>query len=244
MIRRTLTALASAAALIALSAPAHAAPVIYFGENQNPANQVSGAPLTARTSFLSQLVGVGTETFSGFNVGDTSPLTLTFTGSTGNIQADLNGVGQVFGPGPIGVGRFNTSGAEGGPVGGNWWDSEGRFTIDFDVAISAFGFYGTDIGDFNGQVTVALTDINDVVTNLVINNTVNGNNGSLLFWGFIDTMNSYKRITFGNTAAGSDFFGFDDMTIGDRQQIRVPEPATLALVGLSLLGLGAVRRRS
>ena len=238
MIRRTLTALASAAARIALTTPAPAAPVINYGghhhsgqskipgENQNPANQVSGAPLTARTSFLSQLVGVGTETFSGFNVGDTSPLTLTFTGSTGNIQADLNGVGQVFGPGPIGVGRFNTSGAEGGPVGGNWWDSEGRFTIDFDVAISAFGFYGTDIGDFNGQVTVALTDINDVVTNLVINNTVNGNNGSLLFWAFIDTMNSYKRITSGSTAAGSDVFGFDD------------------LVGLSLLGLGAVRRRS
>ena len=67
--------------------------------------------------------------------------------------------------------------------------------------------------------------------------------GSLLFWGFIDTTTAYTKIAFGNTNAGTDFFGFDDMTIGDRQQIRVPEPASLALVGLSLLALTATRRR-
>jgi hypothetical protein len=36
----------------------------------------------------------------------------------------------------------------------------------------------------------------------------------MLFFGFIDTANPFTSITFGDTAPGVDFFGFDDMTIG------------------------------
>jgi hypothetical protein len=36
----------------------------------------------------------------------------------------------------------------------------------------------------------------------------------VLFFGFIDTANPFTSITFGDTAPGVDFFGFDDMTIG------------------------------
>lgn len=227
-------------AAAALSASlAQAAPVLYFGENQTPGGAVSGAPLVARTSFLSTLTGVVSQGFEGFAIGTSAPLALSFTGSGSALSAQLTGSGSISNN--TGAGRFNTT-----PGGNRWWEVSGVFEINFATAISAFGFYGTDIGDFNGRLTIALTDINDVVTNFTVANTVNGNDGSLLFWGFTDTSNSYKKISFGNTGAGTDFFGFDDMVIGDQRQIinPIPEPGSLALVGLSLLSLAAVRRKT
>lgn len=233
-----------AAMTLLVSAGAGAAPTVYFGENTSPGGYVNGAPLTARTSFLASLSGVGTEDFSPFSSGATQPLSLSFAGSSGSITATLSGSGEVLGPDPVGVGRFNTSGATAAAVGGNWWDVSGAFALDFSAPIAAFGFYGTDIGDFTGQVTVALRDaVTSAVTSYTINNTVDGPNASLLFWGFIDSSATYDRITFGNTAGGTDFFGFDDMTIGDRGQINVPEPGSLALVGLAMAGLAGLHRR-
>ena len=56
--------------------------------------------------------------------------------------------------------------------------------IDFDTAVAAFGFYGVDIGDFSGQVTV--TTVNGGTNVYNVGNTVNGPGGSVLFWGVID----------------------------------------------------------
>ena len=257
MIKKLLIHAALAGTALLFSAtPLLAGPTIYFGENQTPGQTVTGAPLAAKNAFLGQLTGVGTETFEGFNAGDTVPLPITFAGGAGNIVATLNGTGEVaktIAPSPgnpdPNAGRFNTTGATAAPSDGKWWDVSGDFGIDFDVAISAFGFYGTDIGDFSGQVTVDLTDTSGVVHTFIINNKIGGNNASLLFWGFTDTGNSYTKIVFGNTnpGLGGDFFGFDDMIVGDKAQIvppgSVPEPGPLALIGLGLVGLAASRQR-
>lgn len=259
--------LAIAAAVGAVASTAvNAIPLIYFGENTaactTPGTRstctVSGAPLTAHNNFLSSLVGVGTETFEGYatGAGFQSTLGITFTGSNGNITADIvgpaNGDTGVSngGSNPFdGVsddavfGRWNTSPTSVNGE-GKWYLGFDPFRVDFDQAISAFGFYGTDIGDVSsGQLTIALTAVDNTVTNLTVNNTTNGPNGSLLFWGFIDTTTQYKSISFGNTSGGFDGFGFDGMTIGDQGQVKLPEPGSIALVALSLVALGATKRR-
>lgn len=238
--------LVSATALVVTlnSGVASAAPTIFFGENQNAGgSSVSGAPVTARNAFLAGLTSnVRNEGFESFVNNPVAPLDLTFTGSGGSsLGAKLTGAGAVFDT-PAG-GRFNTT-----PGGSHLFEVTGTFVIEFGTPISAFGFYGTDIGDFNGQLTIALTDASDAVTNVTVGNTVLGANGALLFWGFIDPTTAYKTITFGNTATGVDEFGFDDMVIGDRGQVAppqpAPEPGSVALVGASLLALIAARRRN
>ena len=249
--------LAAAAALLA--GAAQAAPTVYFGENQaacaTPGVRatcvVSGNPLTARTTFLGQLSGgVGTEIFEGFanDAGQNAALPILFAGSTGNITASItspgnssvsNGTSTASYTDTENFGRWNTA-----PGGGtNWYVAFDSFTINFDVAISAFGFYGTDIGDVGTSMTITLVAEGGAQNLIVVPHTVNGANGSLLFWGFTDTTVKYTSIIFGNTG-GFDGFGFDGMTIGDQGQVTgAPEPGSLALVGLSLAALGMARRR-
>jgi hypothetical protein len=223
-------------ALSAWATSALATQTIYFGENQSAPGTLGPEPAAAQASFLSKLIGVGTETFESFDVFTRGPLSLTFPGASGSIEATLKGSGQV--ENRLGVGRFNTS-----PAGGTqWWDSGSQFSIDFDTPIAAFGFYGTDIGDFAGQVTVELVDIADRVTTLTIPNTVSGVDGAALFWGFIDTDTAYKRLSFGNTAAGFDGFGFDGLIVGEQAQV-IPEPATAILFAFGLLALAPLLRR-
>jgi len=234
---KKLTGFCVASSLYLTISSVSAVPVIYFGEDLTPGYTIpaGGAAETARNDFFINLSGVGTETFDSFTAGETGPFNLSFPGSSSSITATLSGGGSTICNTninclPPAAGEYPTSGDQ-------WLATNTGFTINFSEAISTFGFYGTDIGDFGGQLELTLSNGSTEI--LTINN--GSENGSLLFFGFIDQTNTYTSIAFSNSSGGSDFFGFDDMVIGDAGQINggeieIPEPGTLSLLVIGLLG--------
>jgi hypothetical protein len=228
-----------------LQAPAQAF-TVYFGEDLGlgETTRLSATPNSnaARDQFLSRLVGVGTETFESFANNQKGPLAINF-GSSGVATLTGDGLISNVSSGTNERGRYPISGTK-------YWEASSQFAINFSNPVAAFGFYGTDIGDFDGQVTLnllnTLTGFNQTLT---IANTISGTGGSALFYGLIaGSGESFNRVVFGNTAAGTDYFGFDNMTIGSEQQVlppgeAVPEPATILGSTMALGALAAARRK-
>jgi hypothetical protein len=228
---------------VSIAGPAQASPLTFFANVQNVFDQ-SGTPTgagfagatAARTAFLSNLVGVGTETFEAFADGLAAPLSLTFPGAG---TATLNGSGAV--DDDPGTGQNATSGTK-------WWrtGAGNNFSINFSDAVAAFGFYGIDVGDIGAQLTLTLVGGGSLAINIP-HPITSGQNGSVFFFGYIDPDNPWTSATFSNVGGSGDDFGFDDMTIGSRQQVQaaaVPEPATLTLLASGLVGAAVRRRRS
>ena len=124
------------------------------------------------------------------------------------------------------------------------------FTIEFSKAISAFAFFGTDIGDFDGTLYMEMYRNGALQTTLTVRDgskpAQNGN--ELLFYGFASPDVAYDKIVFRTKSpGGNDVFGFDDFWAADAGQLvtptPTPEPGSLALVGLALAAAGLMRRR-
>ncbi|MBB5690032.1 PEP-CTERM sorting domain-containing protein [Roseomonas alkaliterrae] len=241
---RTSTPILAAAALL-VAGFAQAAPVTFSGIDTNGSNTVPLAATpnsdAARNAFFANLVGVGTETFETRS--GSSPLAIDF-GAAGT--ATITGPGYVASVAPgstNGVGRYSVPSASSS----RYWEASagtGGIVVTFSNPIAAFGFYGIDIGDFQGTVTLQLTDTANNITLLSVP-TASGNaaNGSVLYFGFYDTTTQYTSVAFLTTGGTGDVFGFDNFSIGSIEQVvPVPAPMSLALLGLGLAGLGIVRR--
>jgi hypothetical protein len=228
--------------LAALAGSAQAAPLTFFGEDGNPtgttpiAHPISDA---TSTSFLSQLTSPGVETFDSFANGATAVA----PGFGNGITATLNG-GVIRNS--ASVGRFAISSP-------NFYEADtSSFSINFSAPIAAFGFYGTDIGDFGGVLSLTLTDAGGQTSSLTVPASQGSGgsapqNGSVLYFGFYDLSDTYTSIAFNNSNT-SDVFGFDNFTVGLEAQVNpsVPEPSTWAMIILGFAGVGfmAYRRSS
>jgi hypothetical protein len=189
----------------------------------------------AQTSFLSALIGVGTESFEGFADGTTPPLVLNFSGAGTATLTGANMEVERVTSGTNGYGRYPTDGDQ------YLEGSTASFDIVFSAPVAAFGFMGTDIGDFQGQVTVQT--VNGGPQNYTVPHTIGGAGGSVLFWGIIDTDNLFTSVSIGNTGAGVDYFGFDEMTIGSLEQVIIPAPGAILLGSIGVGLVGWLRRR-
>lgn len=183
-------------------------PITYYeAEDQTPGGAVTAGPSGERGLFMARLTVTGVEDWEGYAQFDPiDTVAVTINGTAGTFSAPT--YGQVLGAGGAGVGRFNTTSG-----GVNWLDvgaDDPICTITFAAPIAAFGFYATDMGDFTGRVSVVLNKTGGGTVLHDIAHTVNGSNGSLLFFGFVDEVETYDSIEIRttNTAEG---FGIDDL---------------------------------
>jgi hypothetical protein len=222
--------LCGAIALCLFAGVATAVPMTFFGEDSAGASPPTPLSDAAQASFLSFLTGVTIESFEGKSVGDTLPFSVSF----GAVTASLTGTGEIRGS--EAAGRFATDGSK-------YLESRPGYKLTFDAPQVAFGFYGTDVGDFDGLMSVSFGGAPAIaIPHATGSSGATPPNGNAFFFGYIDVDAPFTTVDFFNTDT-SDAFGFDEFTIGDRDQV-IPEPGTMALLGIGLLGVGgAVYRR-
>jgi hypothetical protein len=204
-----------AALAAAATFSAQAALVVYTGADDNVSSlaQMTNS-VAAATQF--DLDNLGFETVIDFE----SALPAGVSISGGSITNN-SGCGQLCG--------FNTT------LGGSFFRNlfGGSVTFNFAFPIDDFGFYITGLQtNLVPQETLTFSDGSTQTIN-----TPTAINGGGAFIGFTDFGKSIVSVTYNAT---NDIVSIDDVRFSIA---AVPEPGSLALVGIAALAMGAWRRR-
>lgn len=97
------------------------------------------------------------------------------------------------------------------------------FYIEFESPQAAFGFFGTDIGDFGGQLSIGIHYVDGSEVEYLVPHEIGSEgstNGSVLFFGFIarNDKEQFTKVSFYNSS-DTDYFGFDQMVIANIEQV-------------------------
>lgn len=174
---------------------------------------------------------------------------------TMSVTADLTGIGQVAEIPEVNrnsAGRYPVT----VPVGGDqYFDTNFAllaFTIVFSSPVDAVGFFGTDVGDFDGQLRLNLTHADNSLSQIVLPHQTSGTvgdpannwNASLMFFG-VHSTSPIKSVSLENLGSGYDRFGFDNLVIAQQSTTIVPEPSSilLAACGMVIGGVAQARGR-
>lgn len=266
MSKRRLTQLVTASLWLAIFSPVMAQTTVSYAEDTGAGSAAAATSSTAaQTTFISNLSSFGVQTLEGFAVGTliSDADTLTF-GSTGVTATTTGGLirGQPF------SGRFAMSGDNYLST-----DNNQRLTFSVPItAFGLFVVDANELDNDPATVKVGgkvLTEAQilarpfdsvDGIFRIVTERSPGvfevlfdggappGVDSSAMFVGLTNTANPFTNIILVNGSRGLDAayldsFGYDDFIVGTARVSAVSEPGTLALLGLGLAGLAALRRR-
>ncbi|MGZ8321243.1 MAG: PEP-CTERM sorting domain-containing protein [Telluria sp.] len=187
------------------------------------ASAVHAAPITG--TGVPVLPGATTTVdFEGQPLGSFASLTLggvNFSGTDGDLRTE-----STYG------GDYNTTGTV---YLDNMAGQTGGFHFGFAAPVSAFAFnFGA--ADVNWTLT-AFDSAGVALESLILSPTHAGNDGN--YFGIANAGIAYATLT-----GMGDWVLLDNFVVAAEEANDVPEPGSLALLGLGLAGIGALRKRS